>query len=75
MIHLANLYDNRGYYFYFDGFFSNIPMVKSMVEKNNFACGTIKSNKKYFPSSVLKDDKELKQGQFDVVTSLPINIC
>lgn len=49
-------------------------MVKSMVEKNNFACGTIKSNKKYFPSSVLKDDKKLKQGQFDVVTSNEITI-
>ncbi|XP_015375252.1 PREDICTED: piggyBac transposable element-derived protein 4-like, partial [Diuraphis noxia] len=72
--HLANLYDNKGYCFYFDGFFSNIPMVKSMVEKNNFACGTIKSNKKYFPSGVLKDDKELKQGQFDVVTSNEITI-
>ncbi|CAI6348589.1 unnamed protein product [Macrosiphum euphorbiae] len=72
--HLANLYDNKGYCFYFDGFFSNIPMVKNMVEKNNFACGTIKSNKKYFPSSVLKDDKKLKQGQFDVVTSNEITI-
>jgi hypothetical protein len=40
-----------------------------MSEKNNFACETIKFNKKYFPSAILKYDNELKQGQFDIVTS------
>lgn len=49
-------------------------MMKDMLEKNNFTCGTIKLNKKYIPSSILKDDKELKQGQFDVVTANNITI-
>lgn len=74
MTSLITRYENKGYCFYFDGFFSKIPMIQDMLEKNNFACGTIKSNRRHFPLAVLKDDKKLKKGQYDIVNSNEISI-
>lgn len=66
---LSSPFDNKGFCFYFDGFFSNVPMMEKMLKKKNFGCGTIKSNRKYFPSAVLKNDKSFITGEFDIATS------
>lgn len=71
---LASPFDNKGFCFYFDSFFSNIPMMNKMLEKNNFGCGTIKANKKYFPSTFLKIDKQFKQGECDIVNSKELSV-
>jgi len=57
---LSSPFDNKGFCFYFDGVFSNVPMMEKMLKKN-FDCGTIKSNRTYFPSAVLKNDKSFIQ--------------
>lgn len=71
---LSNPFSNKGFCFYFDGFFSNIPIMKNMLEKNNFGCGTIKANRKCFPSADLKTDKIFNQGEFNIVTLKELSV-
>ena len=48
---------------YFDNFFSSIPLMETLQCKGILACGTIRSNRKDFPT--LAADKDLKRGDFD----------
>lgn len=54
----------------FDNFFTSFSLLKSLAEKNIFACGTVKSNSKGLPDFMKKNqvnnkhDKNMKRGEF-----------
>lgn len=45
-----------------------------MLKNNNFGCGKIQSNRKYFPNGILKDDNLLKKEKIDIVNSNEVSI-
>ena len=48
---------------FMDNYFSSIPLMEELKNKEVLACGTIRSNRKDFPK--LKEDKCLTRGQYD----------
>lgn len=62
----ANLV-NKNHKMFFDNFFSSPQLMKDLLDKQLYACGTINSNRKHMPK--FKDDKELKRGQYEWFSS------
>jgi hypothetical protein len=41
-------------------------LAKSLSDKKFFSCTTIRQTRKFFPKNLLKSDKNMKVGDFDV---------
>lgn len=72
---LARPLENRGFCIYFDNFFTTIPLMEKLSNKNLFGCGTIRQTRKYFPKNKLREDKNLAIGQSDFATCKEISVC
>lgn len=64
---LTRALEHLGYCIFFDNFFSSIPLMEKLLTKHIFACGTFRKNRKFYPSKVLKNDKDMKKGDLDFV--------
>ena len=65
--HLVKHLCGKNHKVFFDNFFSSIPLLDILRVNKILACGTIRANRKYFPT--LATDKSLKRGDFDYRTS------
>lgn len=45
-----------------------------LLEKNIFACGTLRKNRKFYPHNLFKKDKQIKKGDIDFVQCENISI-
>ena len=63
VVSLTNSLHDKNHKVFFDNFFSNISLLEYLQGKKVLACGTIRSNRKDFPS--LADDKTLARGDYD----------
>lgn len=75
VIKLAEAFEGFGYCLFFDNFFSSIQMVKNLLEKKFFACGTLRQTRKLFPANKLVPDKSLKMGESDSVMAGDVTVC
>lgn len=71
---LAKAFEGFGYCLFFDRFFSSIPLLKKLLSKSLFACGTITTERKGFPKELLEPDKNLKTGQSDFANDGDISV-
>lgn len=62
---LSKLFEGLGYCLYFDNFFTSIPLLKKLLERGLYACGTLRCNRKHFPKNKLCTDKALSLGESD----------
>ena len=62
--HFTSDLAGKNHHVYFDNYFSSVPLVEYLKTENIFACGTIRSNRKYLPSN-LTTDKVMNRGDFD----------
>ena len=62
------------YCLFFDNFFTSLPLLKKLLEKGLFACGTIRSTRRHFPKTNLKSDRELGRSQSDHVQAGDISV-
>lgn len=67
VLNLTKPYWNTGLKVFFDNYFTSIPLLEKLKLENTFACGTIRSNRKYIPNLV--EDRKLDRGDFDMKTS------
>lgn len=74
VLELTNNYQDKGYCVFFDRFFSSIQLVSKLLKRKIFACGTILQNRKFFPKTILKEDKTLNIGEYDFATSGEISV-
>lgn len=65
VLQLCAPYFDKGYCLYFDNFFSTFSLLDSLLKKKTFACGTFRINRKFYPKTLLKNDKEMKVGDSD----------
>lgn len=49
---------------YFDNYFTSVPLLIDLKQKNLNACGTLKKGKKFLPNDFI-DDKKLHRGECD----------
>lgn len=66
--------EGLGYCIFFDNFFSTIPLMVKLLNKNTFTCGTFRKDKKFYPTKILKKDKDMKKGDIDFVQSGDITV-
>ena len=48
---------------YMDNFFSGISLYKTLLDNKTYACGTVQSNRKDFPTDILSGAKTMTRGQ------------
>ena len=60
---LSETLKGKGYKIFADNFFSSVPLAKSFSGKGLGYCGTIRTNRKHFPS--MTEDKKMKRGDYD----------
>lgn len=73
---IDNYYQDKGigYCVFFDRFFFSIQLVSKLFKRKIFACGTMLQNRKFFPKTLLKEDKTLNIGEYDFATSGEISV-
>lgn len=77
VLHMSEPYHSKGYALYFDNFFSTIELLSNLLQKNTFACGTFRTNRKHYPKDHLLNDNQLKLGESDFVADekTGISVC
>lgn len=58
---LLNPLLEKGYHVYVDNFYSSLPLFRNLHRKNTPACGTVRTNRKGFPQSLV--NKKLRRGE------------
>nr|CAH7740638.1 unnamed protein product [Callosobruchus chinensis] len=74
IIDLTENIKNRGYCLYFDNFFTTIPLMQKLLDRELFGCGTLRQNRKHFPKQFLCGDKDLSQSESDSVASNDVSV-
>ena len=46
------LYD-KNYWIFFDNFFTSIPLMEDLLERQTFACGTVRAHSKGLPQEII----------------------
>lgn len=60
---LCRPYFGLFHHVYFDNFFSSIRLMQMLLDNKTYACGTMRSDRKFFPPD-LKQKLKLQQGEF-----------
>jgi hypothetical protein len=66
---LTRTLEHLGYCIFFDNFLSSLQLMKKLLNKHIFACGTFRKNRKFYPSEYLKNYKVMKKGYLDFAQS------
>ena len=61
---LSELIKNRHHQLYFDNFFTSVSLLDKLLSQGTYACGTIRTNRKNFPSEMSNEAKKFKRGEF-----------
>lgn len=64
---LSKSFEGLSYCLFFDNFFSSVILAKNLLKKKLFSCATIRQSRKMFPKTYLKEDKNMKIGDYDGV--------
>lgn len=67
VLELTRPFQGKHYCVYFDNFFASFPLLVKLLNRNIFGCGTIRTNRKNFPTEFLVADKQLKAAESDSV--------
>jgi hypothetical protein len=59
--------EGKNHILFIDNYFTSYPLFQNLMKKKIYACGTIRSNRKYLPNFL--PDKNLKRGDFDYYVS------
>ena len=59
---LAESIKGRHHQLYYDNYFSSISLLDKLLKQGTYACGTIRTNRKNFPSQISEDAKKLPRG-------------
>lgn len=74
VLELTTHLQGKNFVVYFDNFFTSFPLLTKLLDRNIFACGTVRSNRKHFPSKELSTDKSLSSGEYDSVSNGEISV-
>ncbi|XP_068098218.1 piggyBac transposable element-derived protein 4-like [Hyperolius riggenbachi] len=58
---------NNGYHLYVDNYYTSIPLFKHLFSQKTLACGTLRTNRKGLPQSLIK--KRLEKGETENLRS------
>jgi len=55
--------------FFFDNFFTSIPLIFKLLCDGIFVCGTFRVNKKYYPKHLMKSNGKYTSGDIEYAQS------
>ena len=56
---LSDSIKGRYHHLYYDNYFSSISLLTKLLSQGTFACGTIRANRKNFPSQISDEAKKI----------------
>ena len=59
---LSESIQGRYHQLYFDNYFTSVNLLSKLLEKNTYACGTIRTNRKQYPAEISEEAKRLTRG-------------
>lgn len=74
VLELTQPFIGKYYCIYFDNFFTSFSLLSKLLDRNIFACGTMRANRKNFPTEQLMPDKNLQTGESDTVGTSNITV-
>ena len=63
VLQLAESIKGNHHHLYFDNYFSSITLLSKLLEDGTYACGTIRTNRKQYPSEISEEAKRFDRGQ------------
>ena len=60
---LAESIKGRNHQLYFDNYFTSISLLTKLLSQQTYACGTIRTNRKQYPSEINTEAQKFKRGE------------
>ena len=60
---LVESIEGRNHQLYFDNYFFSISILTKLLSQQTYACGTIRTNRKYYPSEISTEAQKFKRGE------------
>ena len=60
---LSESIKGRHHQLYYDNYFSSISLLEKLLSQGTYACGTIRTNRKNFPSEISEEARRLSRGE------------
>jgi hypothetical protein len=67
VLQLAKYIYNKGHHLYFDNYFSSVDLAEELLRNNTYCCGTARSNRKKYPTTLKKVTLERGQHKSQLV--------
>ncbi|XP_065057630.1 piggyBac transposable element-derived protein 4-like [Rhopilema esculentum] len=66
VIDLVKNLTHQGHHLYLDNFYTSVPLVLFLKSQGIYTCGTMRSNRRYFPIDILsRNAKSMARGEFN----------
>ena len=62
-LQLAESIKSNYHHLYFDNYFSSISLLLKLLEDGTYACGTIRINRKQYPTEICDEAERFERGQ------------
>ena len=49
---------------YFDNYFTTLPLIQKLLDRDTYLCATIRTNRKQYPTEMSVPAKHLQRGEF-----------
>ena len=66
---LMQRYDGKNHFLYTDNFYTNPTLLIDLLNKDIFCTGTLRSNRKGFPTALIPPNKSMPQGSYRFATT------
>ena len=60
---LAESIKGKNHQLYFDNYFTSISLMTKLLAQGTYACGTIRTNRKHYPSEINTEAQRFKRGE------------
>ena len=60
---LAESMKGRNHQLYFDNYFTSISLLTKLLSQQTYACGTIRTNRKQYPSEINTEAQKFRRGE------------
>ena len=72
---LSESIQGKHHQLFYDNYFFSLPLLEKLLSRDTYACGTIRTNRKNFPSEISNEAKKFSRGESVLHQSGQISVC
>ena len=72
---LSDSIQGKHHQLFYDNYFSSLPLLEKLLARDTYACGTIRTNRKNFPSEISDEAKKFSRGGSVLRQCGQISVC